>query len=85
MQSLNCKGSRARSVGARVPQAIYLNLVEGSAKPTRKDKRKFFYIAMGSLRETQALLDLVDAKKELELADKLGANLFCLLRVLGSG
>lgn len=37
---------------------VVLNLAEGAAKPTIKDRKKFFYIAMGSLRETQAILEI---------------------------
>jgi four helix bundle protein len=33
--------------------SIALNLSEGSANPTVSDRRKFFYIALGSLRECQ--------------------------------
>ena len=40
--------------------SIVLNLSEGNAKPTSKDRRKFFYIALGSLREVQTLLTITD-------------------------
>ncbi|MBI3534569.1 MAG: four helix bundle protein [Deltaproteobacteria bacterium] len=38
--------------------SIPLNLAEGSAKPTSPDRRKFYFIALGSLREVQTLLAL---------------------------
>ena len=46
--------------------SIVLNIAEGSAKPTAKDRRKFYHISLGSLRETQAILDMID-HKELSL------------------
>ena len=34
----------------RAASSIVLNLAEGSAKPTAKDRKKFYYISLGSLR-----------------------------------
>jgi len=42
----------------RACSSIALNLSEGSAKPTRADRKKFYYIALGSLRESQTILKL---------------------------
>ena len=39
-----------RSQFRRAVSSIVLNLAEGSAKPTAKDRRKFYYISLGSLR-----------------------------------
>jgi len=64
----------------RASLSIYLNLVEGSAKPTKKDQLRFYFVAKGSLREVQAILDLIDARAEFKLADKLGASLHRLIR-----
>jgi four helix bundle protein len=64
----------------RASSSIALNLAEGSAKPTQKDKLKFYFIALGSLRECQAVLDL-NPKSNSELvtcADQLGACLYRL-------
>ena len=36
--------------------SVVLNLGEGSAKPTAKDRRKFYHISLGSFREVQTLL-----------------------------
>ena|SRR3989338_7293031 len=59
--------------------SIPLNLAEGSAKPTRRDRRKFYFIALGSLREVQAILDLGQATPcMLKQADILGAHLYRL-------
>ena len=39
----------------RASLSIVLNLSEGSAKPTKKDKARFYFIAYGSLKETLEL------------------------------
>jgi four helix bundle protein len=62
----------------RAALSIPLNLVEGSAKPTQKDRKKFYFIALGSLREVQAIL-AISFNAELEKkADKLAAHLYRL-------
>lgn len=58
--------------------SIVLNLAEGSAKPTAKDRRKFYYISLGSLREIQAILDMIGHVGLAKQADKLGAYLYKL-------
>ena len=58
--------------------SIPLNLAEGSAKPTRKDRRRFYFIALGSLREVQAILELSESSHLIDTADVLGAHLFRL-------
>ena len=64
----------------RASSSIALNLAEGSSKPTRRDQLKFFHIALASLRECQAGLDLAPRNypalvKDLDL---LGAHLYKL-------
>ena len=70
----------------RASSSIVLNLAEGSARHTKADQRKFFCIAFGSLRESQAILDLsVDAPEELiNCADKLAAHLYQLIRAVSN-
>ncbi len=68
----------------RASLSIYLNLVEGSAKPSKKEQARFFNIALASLREVEAILDLIEAKEEAEIANKTGANIFCLIRSLNA-
>ncbi len=65
--------------------SIVLNLAEGSAKPTAKDRKKFYAIAMGSLRETQAILDLCGYEKQLQLSDTVAACLYKLMLNPGHG
>jgi four helix bundle protein len=60
--------------------SVVLNLSEGNAKPTRKDRRKFFYISYGSFREVQTLLKLTDERVLLQGSDSLGAHLYKLCK-----
>lgn len=62
----------------RASLSIPLNLAEGGAKPTAKDRRKFYRIALGSLREVQCLLELSNNKVLQCHADKLAASLYKL-------
>jgi four helix bundle protein len=63
----------------RASLSIVLNLAEGSGKITAPDQRRFYSIAFGSLRETQALVDLLQNKQLIIQADKLGASLWRLM------
>ena len=60
--------------------SIVLNLAEGSAKSSNKDRRKFYEISLGSLREVQAILTLINHQKLMKEADKLGAFLYKLCK-----
>ena len=62
----------------RASLSIVLNLSEGSAKPTRKDRARFYFVAYGSLKETRTLLDLAGIKSLDTNADKLGAYIWKL-------
>ncbi len=65
----------------RSSSSIALNLAEGYGKLTPADRRKYFSIALGSLRETSAALDLIEYEVSAEmksLIDQLGA---CLWRL----
>ena len=64
----------------RASLSIILNIAEGVAKPTSKDRSKFYFISYGSLKETATLLDLSGHYQLLEDADKLGAHLWKLAR-----
>lgn len=66
----------------RASSSVALNLAEGSAKPTRADRIRFYRIAFGSLREVQAVLDLIrstDPKLKI-LSDKLAAHIYKLCK-----
>ena len=66
----------------RASASVALNLAEGSARNGRKDQKRFFNIALASLRECQAVLDLGNIKSHeiRECADKLGAHLYRLIK-----
>ena len=66
----------------RAAASIALNLAEGAGRFGRKDQRRFFNIALASLRECQAVLDLHSAEDSSlkELADSLGAHLYKLMQ-----
>ena len=72
--------SHLRDQFLRAASSVTLNLAEGSAKATVKDRQRFYRIALGSLRECQAILDLLP-EHELTvsaLSDNLGAHLYRL-------
>ena len=46
----------------RAASSVALNLSEGSAKRTVADRRRFYRIALGSVRECEAVLDLAHPK-----------------------
>ena len=60
--------------------SIVLNLAEGTAKPTAKDRRKFYYISLGSLREVQAILDIIGHSQLIKEADQLAGCLYKLCK-----
>ena len=76
-QTLKLKGAAADQF-ERAVLSIPLNLSEGAAKPTSRDRKKFYYIALGSLREVQTLLELFGTKELQSQADILGAHLYRL-------
>lgn len=67
----------------RASSSITLNLAEGHAKPSRRDQHRFYFIAFGSLRESQAILTLAGSApaEVVGLADHLGACLYRLTTV----
>ena len=77
-QKLNVKGELKDQLN-RAAMSIVLNLAEGSAKQG-KERLRFFRTAMGSLRETQACLDIANAMALKPDADHLAASLYRLLQ-----
>jgi four helix bundle protein len=66
---------------SRASSSVALNLAEGRGKSTRRDQLRFFHIALGSARESQAVLilaDLVGAESWMTL-DHLVASLYRLI------
>ena len=66
----------------RAASSIALNLAEGNAKFSVKDKNRYFQSAYGSLRECQIIFRLLELKDtELDQkADQLGGCLYKLIR-----
>ncbi len=62
----------------RASLSIVLNLSEGSAKITQKDKIRFYAIALGSYRECTSILHIKNELRLLKEYDKLGACLYRL-------
>src|SRR3954467_11641965 len=63
----------------RASSSITLNLAEGSAKASRKERLRYHGIAFASLREVQALIRLEDLTSLHPRADHLGASLYKLV------
>jgi len=65
----------------RSSSSISLNLAEADGRASTQDRRRFFQMAMGSLRESQAILELISRKEDAlyRMADQLGAHLYRLL------
>ena len=80
IQSLHLTGE-LRDQLSRAALSIVANLGEGTGRGTFPDKRRFFHIAMGSLRECQALLlvTTVESPEAIKLADQLGGALHRLI------
>ena len=68
----------------RAASSVALNLAEGSAKPSPKDRARFYRIALGSFRESVAVLQLLEIHNaELsEIMDKLARHLYKLCKAL---
>ena len=68
----------------RASSSVALNLAEGSAKPSPKERAKFYRISLGSFRECEAVFHLLQIHNaELsELTDKLARHLYKLCKAL---
>lgn len=66
----------------RASSSVALNLAEGSGKRTAPEQKRFYAIALGSLRECAAVLELegIDDPDLKKLMDELGAILYALSR-----
>jgi four helix bundle protein len=65
----------------RAATSIPLNLAEGNAKQSVKEKKRYYQTAYGSVQECKTILKLIECKDEnlVDTADKLGAWIFKLL------
>src|ERR1700722_9772849 len=74
--------SHLREQFLRSCSSVALNLAEGNAKRSEKEKLRFYEIAHGSFRESVTILDLENVTNEeiRRVADHLGASLYKLTR-----
>jgi len=64
----------------RAAGSVVLNLAEGSARTSKKERMRFYTIAFASLREVQAIIDMESSLSELgETANSLGGHLYKLI------
>jgi four helix bundle protein len=70
----------------RAASSISLNLAEGNAKYSYKDKSRIYQIANGSLCECQTILRLADATDEkiLGVSSHLGISMHKLIEAIGN-
>src|SRR3989338_9191400 len=78
-KELKLKGE-ARNQLERASLSIVLNLAEGSGKLSAGEKKRFYGIALGSMREVQALVSLFGTPEMADQADHLAACLWNLIR-----
>jgi four helix bundle protein len=80
----SCKGLRVAGYHQdqllRASSSVVLNLAEGSAKRSPLEQRRFYGIALASLRECEAILDMEEISDPTLLSklDSLGAILYTL-------
>lgn len=80
-ENLKIKG-HIRDQLSRAASSIALNLSEGNAKPSEKEKKRYYQTAYASCQECKTILQLAKVKegKVVDTADKLGAWLHNLLK-----
>jgi four helix bundle protein len=66
----------------RAAASIALNLSEGNAKPSEKEKKRFYQTAYASVQECKTVFKLLKSEdvEIIDLADKLGAYTYNLLK-----
>ncbi|MBY0470491.1 four helix bundle protein [bacterium] len=65
----------------RASESVVLNIAEGAGRTGKKDQARFYAIALGSLREVQAVFDLISLqdKQVVGLTDYVAACLYRLI------
>ena len=63
-------------------ERIFSKPAEGSANETSKERRRFYFIALGSQREVHALLDLEGFTSLEPKSDHRGASLYKLTQAI---
>ena len=79
--NLQCAAYNIKDQLSRASLSIALNLAEGAGRFTKNEKRRFYRIAYGSLKECQTILQVhLDTRRDLhQKADAIGAKLWKLL------
>ena len=62
--------------------SIALNLSEGSAKRSRKERLRYYETSLGSCRECQTICAILDLDEIARKLDRVAANCYCLCRSL---
>ena len=82
----NCKNIKLkafiRDQLLRASSSVALNLSEGNARKTTKDRLRMFNIAYSSLQEVKSICELEDLSALYKEADQLGAMIYVLCRNL---
>lgn len=80
-QKLKIK-SYLKSQLERATSSVALNISEGNARSTDKDRKRFFQIAYSSLKEaeTALLLASIHSTKLFTLSDHIGGSLYKLIK-----
>ncbi len=65
----------------RASLSVVLNLTEGSARPSAKERARFYAISYASLKEVQTLLTILEQKESFKLADQLGGMIYKLTKM----
>ena len=79
-EELKLKGN-LRDQLDRAASSIPLNLSEGNAKRTPKEKRRYFHTAYASVQECKTIFRLIkkDQEEIANIADRLGASIYRLM------
>ena len=67
----------------RAVLSIALNLSEGSAKSSAKERRRFYETALGSAREVQTIVEILGIKSISGKCDQLAAHCYRLCSLRG--
>jgi len=78
MSAPNSSASLNSTCSFNISNSVCVSRSEGSAKFSRKDRKRFYNIALGSLRECQSILDIIKNTQFIKEADMLGAHLYQL-------
>jgi four helix bundle protein len=63
----------------RASLSVVLNLAEGCGRQTKKDRQRFYSISLGSLRETECLLQILCRGDLIQKSNILAAHIYKLI------